>query len=95
MIKILRVSTPVFLVIVCLLCACNRQTANSSSPGALVIFPPPPDTTRIQFLTHFSSSGDLVKGTGGIQKISSRGGGNPGHHQTLRRDCAQGEGIYL
>jgi hypothetical protein len=25
----------------------------------MVIFPPPPDTTRLQFLTHFSSSDDL------------------------------------
>ncbi len=39
--------------------ACVRQAAYSPSPEAVVIFPPPPDTTRIQFLTHISSSEDL------------------------------------
>ena len=38
---------------------CNRKVAESPSPESLVIFPPPPDTTRIQFLTHISSSEDL------------------------------------
>jgi len=52
-----------------LLCACNRQAASSQSPESLVIFPPPPDTTRIQFLTQFSSSADLVKKRGGFQKF--------------------------
>lgn len=53
----------------CLLCACNRQVVNSPSPESLVIFPPPPDTTRIQFLTHFSSSADLVRERGGFKKF--------------------------
>jgi len=38
---------------------CNRKVAESPSPETLVIFPPPPDTTRIQFLTYISSSEDL------------------------------------
>jgi hypothetical protein len=33
--------------------------AESPSPDTLVIFPPPPATTRLQFLTHFTSSDDL------------------------------------
>lgn len=67
--KLLRISAIGFIALVCLLCACNRQAANSTSPETLVIFPPPPDTTRIQFLTHFSSSGDLLKKRGGFKKF--------------------------
>ncbi len=47
------------VVLASLLCGCNRNVAESSSPESLVIFPPPPDTTRIQFLTQISSSADL------------------------------------
>jgi len=53
----------------CLLCACNRQAVSPQSAESLVIFPPPPDTTRIQFLTQFSSSTDLVRKRGGFQKF--------------------------
>lgn len=59
----------VLLGLACLLGACNRQAALAPSPDSLVIFPPPPDTTRIQFLTHFSSSGDLQKKRGGFKKF--------------------------
>jgi len=65
--KVLRISAIEIIALVCLLCACNRQAANSSSPETLVIFPPPPDTTRIQFLTHFSSSSDMLKRRGGFK----------------------------
>ncbi|MDF1575186.1 MAG: hypothetical protein P1P86_08365 [Bacteroidales bacterium] len=53
----------------CLLFACNSQVAKSPSPGSLVIFPPPPDTTRIQFLTYFSSSDDLEGDQGAFQRF--------------------------
>jgi len=47
------------LVLTGLVWSCNQETANTPSPDTLVIFPPPPDTTRIQFLTQFSSSEDM------------------------------------
>lgn len=56
------------LILIPLICACNRHVLNSPSPESLVIFPPPPDTTRIQFLTHFSSSEDLAGKRGGLHR---------------------------
>lgn len=47
------------LILTLLIAACNRKVAEAPSPDTLVIFPPPPATTRLQFLTHFSSSEDL------------------------------------
>lgn len=44
----------------CILYSCNRNSAPSPAPDNLVIFPPPPAVTRIQFLTHFSSSADMA-----------------------------------
>jgi hypothetical protein len=57
------------LFIACFTLACNRQVVKAPVPESLVIFPPPPDTTRIQFLTHFSSSGDLEGKAGGFQRF--------------------------
>jgi DNA-binding beta-propeller fold protein YncE len=64
-----RIASYVILLISCALVACNRQVAKAPSPDSLVIFPPPPDTTRIQFLTHFSSSGDLEGKKGGFHRF--------------------------
>jgi len=63
------IATTGIIVLACLLCACTPRAAKSPSPESLVIFPPPPDTTRIQFLTHFSSSVDLEKKRGGFKKF--------------------------
>jgi DNA-binding beta-propeller fold protein YncE len=52
-----------------MLYACSHQAAKAPSPDTLTIFPPPPDTTRIQFLTHFSSSADLVGEKGGFHRF--------------------------
>ncbi|MEA3462325.1 MAG: 6-bladed beta-propeller [Bacteroidota bacterium] len=52
-----------------MLYACNRQVAKAPTPDSLVIFPPPPDTTRIQFLTHFTSSGDLEGKKSGFHRF--------------------------
>ena len=49
--------------------ACNTRLAKAPAPGTLVIFPPPPDTTRIQFLTHFSTSADLEGDKGGFHRF--------------------------
>jgi len=56
------------LILTGLICACNRQSAKSPSKDTLVIFPPPPDTTRIQFLTHFSNSEDMIGKRGGVHR---------------------------
>jgi len=64
---------PIVLYIVLLVSglfhACNSQLAKSPVPGTLVIFPPPPDTARIQFLTHFSTSDDLEGKKGGFHRF--------------------------
>lgn len=57
------------LLLSTLLSACNRQVAKAPAPDSLVIFPAPPDTTRIQFLTHFSSSSDLEGKRGGFHRF--------------------------
>ena len=57
-----------FILLTGLISACNLQTASSPSPETPVIFPPPPDTTRIQYLTHFSSSEDLKEKRGGFHR---------------------------
>ena len=62
----------IFLVITILagilMVACNRNTVRTKTPDALVIFPPPPETTRIQFLTHISTSEDMKGKQGAIHR---------------------------
>lgn len=58
-----------FRFLICLilwagLFSCNRQTSLSPSDENLVIFPPPPAVTRIQFLTHISGSTDMARQKG-------------------------------
>lgn len=65
----IRISSLGILLFACMICACNRQVAKAPSPESLVIFPPPPDTTRIQFLTHFSSSLDISGKKGGFHSF--------------------------
>ncbi len=48
------------LMLLCMGYGCNRHAAKSPAPGTVVIFPPPPAATRIQFLTHISSSDDMA-----------------------------------
>jgi hypothetical protein len=67
--RFVRIASFGILLLACLVCGCMRQVANAPSPETLVIFPPPPDTTRIQFLTHFSSSNDLEGKKGGFQRF--------------------------
>ena len=69
MYRLLRRSILGLLALTSLMVACNRQLAKAPLPESLVIFPPPPDTTRIQFLTHFSSSMDLEGEAGGFQRF--------------------------
>lgn len=48
---------------------CTSELTKAPASGTLVIFPPPPDTTRIQFLTHFSNSDDLEVKKGGFHRF--------------------------
>ncbi len=41
--------------------ACAPGVVGPPTPERVVVFPPPPDTARIQFLTRISSSADLVR----------------------------------
>jgi DNA-binding beta-propeller fold protein YncE len=45
---------------------CSRQANRPGSPETLVIYPPPPAPTRIQYLTSISSSSDLAGKKGKI-----------------------------
>jgi hypothetical protein len=65
----LRIALYGMLMTTWLICACTRQAARSPSAEPLVIFPPPPDTTRIQFLTHFSTSDDLKGKRGRLHRF--------------------------
>jgi hypothetical protein len=47
---------------------CSRQVNRPVSPEALVIYPPPPAPTRIQYLTYISSSSDLAGKKGKIHE---------------------------
>ena len=67
--KLFRIATFGILLFACLLCACNRELAKAPTADTLVIFPPPPDTTRIQFLTQLSTSTDLEGKTGGFHRF--------------------------
>lgn len=50
----------IILIIVSLFISCSRKTQPIGGSESLVIYPAPPDTTRIQFLTSFSSSHDVT-----------------------------------
>lgn len=58
-----------FIVSLFLSVSCNRKVAGSASQEDIVIFPPPPDTTRVQFLTSISSSSDIHGIQSGFNKF--------------------------
>ncbi len=49
--------------------ACTKKIIKSPTAEELVIFPPPPDTTRVQFLTYINTSADVVKPPSGFKKF--------------------------
>lgn len=51
--------------------SCARDFSKSSLSNDLVIYPPPPDTTRIQYLTSISTSSDIKGKQSGISKFIS------------------------
>lgn len=48
------------LMLLCLEYGCSRHASKAPAPDTVVLFPPPPAATRIQFLTHISSSDDMA-----------------------------------
>lgn len=57
------------LLFACLFSACTPHVARAPVHESLVIFPPPPDTTRVQYLTHFSTSDDLEGDQGAFHRF--------------------------
>jgi DNA-binding beta-propeller fold protein YncE len=56
--KILKAG--MLLVVGLLLLACSSKVTKPDEGETLIVYPPPPDTTRIQFLTGFSTSTEIV-----------------------------------
>ena len=50
----------IFILIASILLSCSRNITSGSGADNLVIYPSPPDTARIQFLTRISSSQDVT-----------------------------------
>ena len=49
--------------------ACTKKIIKSPTAEELIIFPSPPDTARIQFLTYINSSSDISGPQSGMQKF--------------------------
>ena len=56
----MAIKTLFTIIISSLLISCARNISSGSGSEDIVIFPAPPDTARIQFLTHISSSHDVT-----------------------------------
>jgi hypothetical protein len=54
-----------------ILTSCTRDFTKSSTGNDLVIYPPPPDTTRIQYLTSISTSTDIKGRQSGFSRFIS------------------------
>lgn len=61
--------TLLILFFASLLLSCSRSITSGSGPDNLVIYPAPPDTARIQFLTHISSSQDVTGNRNSFSKF--------------------------
>ena len=59
MIKRIFFKTFLLTLVAVIMFSCARQLSNSTLPTDLVIFPPPPDTTRVQYLTSINTSFDI------------------------------------
>ena len=49
--------------------SCNKNATKKDTPTEVIIYPPPPDQARFQFLTKISSSDDLGKKQGAFSKL--------------------------
>lgn len=54
---------------VSLFLSCSRNLNPTGTSQNLVIYPPPPDTTRVQFLLKISNSGDVTRKRGGFKRF--------------------------
>lgn len=61
--------TILFVFIILALSACGRPMSVSQSAGDIIIFPPPPDTPRIQYLTSISTSVDVEGAQTGFNRF--------------------------
>jgi DNA-binding beta-propeller fold protein YncE len=57
------------ILLLALLLSCSRSLHPSGGPANLVIYPAPPDTTRIQFLAHFTKSVDVGTQRGWFKRL--------------------------
>ena len=56
------------LLIFTLLVACSPKNIKPVTQAEVIVFPPPPDTARIQYLTHFSEAKDITGNRKGFEK---------------------------
>jgi DNA-binding beta-propeller fold protein YncE len=77
--RVLRAGTILVLVGLVSSCATASSGSVSTGPAPLIVFPPPPDTARIQFLTAINSSSDVedVDGSFVRRAPGSTAGGEP------------------
>ncbi|MCX6273568.1 MAG: hypothetical protein NTU44_20560 [Bacteroidetes bacterium] len=64
-----RLNLVVFLFVSILFLSCSRSTTNIRKGEPLIIYPPPPDTTRVQFLTSISNSLDISGQRNGLARF--------------------------
>lgn len=56
-----KINLPVFLgILIILTAACSKKVSQTSAHRGAIIYPTPPDTARVQFLTAFSSSENTI-----------------------------------
>lgn len=63
---------------------CGSPRAGAIDPETLAVFPAPPDTARIQFLTRFGNSRDIVPAGGGLARLLT-GEDQSGAGQPIRK----------
>jgi hypothetical protein len=66
-----RISFQLLVVILCIIItgSCSREFSKTNESEGLVIYPQPPDTARVQYLTSFSSSTDFNGKQSAINKF--------------------------
>lgn len=64
-----KIFSVILLISLMLNSGCLQQPVNINDPDNLVIYPPPPAKTRIQYLTSFSTSSDFEGNQSGVNKF--------------------------
>ncbi|MEI7897082.1 MAG: 6-bladed beta-propeller [bacterium] len=65
----MRLRIHLFALSVILFFSCSRSLHPSGDASGIIVYPKPPDTTRIQFLTRVSSSNDVSGERGGFKRF--------------------------